>query len=111
MTSQYGACALNTGQAKLHARARTHSRTHRTHREICNTYCFSKATIICKRASVVRYTYIVGTLRKMDALRSSETSITNDHSTQPLYPRRLLFPMITLNRIKWALFAKAAQCV
>ena len=29
------------------------------HAEICNTYCFSTATMIRERASVLRYTYIV----------------------------------------------------
>ena len=29
------------------------------HAEICNTYCFSSATMIRERASVLRYTYIV----------------------------------------------------
>ena len=30
----------------------------RTHRQICNTYCFSTATITRERASLLRYTYI-----------------------------------------------------
>jgi hypothetical protein len=41
----------------------THTNTHagtcaHTHRQICNTYCFSTATMIRESASVLRYTYI-----------------------------------------------------
>ena len=39
-------------------RARAHARAH-THTQICNIYCFSTATIIRARASMLRYTYIV----------------------------------------------------
>jgi hypothetical protein len=49
-------------QGYMHARFRAYIRTHgsaRTHRPICNTYCFSTATMIRERASVLRYTYIV----------------------------------------------------
>ena len=31
----------------------------RTRRQICNTYCFSTAKMICERASVLRYTYVI----------------------------------------------------
>ena len=65
MTSQYGAYALHAGKARLHARTRMYTlkrpctHTHaRTHRSIYNTYCFSTATIIRERASVLRCTYI-----------------------------------------------------
>jgi hypothetical protein len=69
MTSQYGAYALHTGLPKLHARMRMHtftrtgtqmhSRTRaRTHKPISNTFCFSTATTISERASVLSYTYI-----------------------------------------------------
>jgi hypothetical protein len=64
MTSQYGAYALRVGLARLHARMHMHTpmrraptRTH-AHRQICNTYCFSTATVIRERASLLRYTYI-----------------------------------------------------
>ena len=56
MTSQYGAYALRGGLARLYARMRMHTRTHRP---ISNTYCFSTATMIRERASLLRYTYIV----------------------------------------------------
>jgi hypothetical protein len=59
MTSQYGAYALRAGLARLYAHAHTrprvwvttctHARTHAhacTQGPICNTYCFSTATII-----------------------------------------------------------------
>ena len=69
MTIQYGACALHAGHARLHKRknmhthsgnhTHTHTRTHahvptraHTRREICNTYCFSIATMIRQSASV-----------------------------------------------------------
>ena len=69
LTSQYGAYALHTGLARLHALicmhtptrsgtnmpARTHTRA-RAYRPISNTYCFSTATMIRERASVSRYT-------------------------------------------------------
>jgi hypothetical protein len=59
MTSQYGTYALHAGLARLHAlfRMHTHAGT-RTNRPISNTYCFSPATVIRERASVLRYTYI-----------------------------------------------------
>jgi hypothetical protein len=44
--------------AHSHALGKTRPPPH-THRQICNTYCFSKAIIIRKRASVLSYTYIV----------------------------------------------------
>jgi hypothetical protein len=43
-------------------RARVPTRTHSqacTHRPICNTYCFSTATMFRERASMLRYAYIV----------------------------------------------------
>ena len=59
MTSQYGACVLHAGQVRLRARAHTstHKRAHETthasinthahaHKEICNTYCFSTASVV-----------------------------------------------------------------
>jgi hypothetical protein len=53
MTSQYGAYALRAGLEKLYARTRKHA-----HRPICNTYCFSAATMLRTRASLLRYMYI-----------------------------------------------------
>ena len=44
-------CCMLDKQGYMHARARTH-------RQICNTYCFSTATMIRERSSVSRYTYI-----------------------------------------------------
>ena len=41
----------------MHAQARVHMHAH-THREICNTYCFSTAIIIRERALMLRYTYV-----------------------------------------------------
>jgi hypothetical protein len=41
-----------------HARMRAHA-----HTQICNTYCFSTATMIRERASMLRYTYIVRLVR------------------------------------------------
>ena len=67
MTSQYGADALNAGQARLHARSRAHAHAHapnhpraraHTHRQICNTFCFSTATMIRELASMLRLMYI-----------------------------------------------------
>jgi Fe-S oxidoreductase len=55
MTSQRGAYALLAGLARLyahghaHALGYPHARTHAqtcTHRPICNTYCFSTATVV-----------------------------------------------------------------
>ena len=60
-------CILDK-QGYIHARVcaspstRTPTRTHaraRTHRQICNSYCFVTATMIRERASMLRYTYIV----------------------------------------------------
>jgi hypothetical protein len=41
----------------------THEHAHtrlgtRTHIQICNIYCFSTATMLCERSSILRYTYI-----------------------------------------------------
>ena len=63
MTKQYGAYALHAGEARLHVctcpRSRTSTRTHaHTHTQICNTSCFSAATMIRERASLLRYTCI-----------------------------------------------------
>ena len=63
MTSQYGAYALHAEKARLHSRTLMHLRSGararaRTHRPISNIYCFSTATIIHERASMLRYTYI-----------------------------------------------------
>ena len=60
MTSQYGAHELHAGQARLHARTRMHTPMRLAHARThtCNTYCFTTATIIRKRASLLRYTYI-----------------------------------------------------
>jgi hypothetical protein len=69
MTSQYGVYALHAGLAELYARMRVHTpsrldthihtRAHaRTHKVISNTYCFSTATTIRERASVLCYTHI-----------------------------------------------------
>jgi hypothetical protein len=65
MTSQYGAYALHAGLARPYALIRMHTPTWpgtnmhaRTHRSISNTYCFSTATIIRERASMLGYKYI-----------------------------------------------------
>ena len=67
MTSQYSAYALRVGLARLYARMRMHTptrsgtRTHShacAHRPISNAYCFSAATMIRKRASLLPYMYI-----------------------------------------------------
>ena len=69
MTTRHGAYALHAGKTRLHAhphayapgnsRAPTRAQTNtHTHTEICNTYCFSMATMIRKRVSMLRYTYI-----------------------------------------------------
>jgi hypothetical protein len=64
MTSEYGAYALHAGLARLHARMRMytpgypHAHTHAhacTHRPVSNTSCFSAATMIRERASILRY--------------------------------------------------------
>ena len=59
MTSQHGAYALRSELAKLYARMHMHTLTRLgthmqartdaqalTHRPICNTYCFSTATMV-----------------------------------------------------------------
>ena len=70
MTSQHGAYALRARLASLHACMRMHmptrpgthmhARSARMHTQAnkCNTYCFFTATMIRKRPSVLRYTYI-----------------------------------------------------
>ena len=67
MTSQYGAYALHAGLLRLHAfmhmhtptRPGTHMHEHAcAHEPISNTYYFFTATMIRKRASILRYTYI-----------------------------------------------------
>jgi hypothetical protein len=57
ITSQHGAYAVPAGLARLHARMRMHTLTRpgthrhaRTHRQISNTYRFSTATMMSKRA-------------------------------------------------------------
>ena len=64
MTLRYGAYALQADLSRLHARMHTSTRlrTHmyaRTQTPIINTSCFSTATMIRKRASMLRYPYIV----------------------------------------------------
>ena len=46
-------CPLARVPSSTHALRRAH-----THRPLSNTYCFSMATMIRERASVLRYTYI-----------------------------------------------------
>ena len=66
LTSQYGAYALRAGLARLYAlmpmhtptRLSTHMHGARTHRPIHDTYCFSTATMIRERASLLRYKYL-----------------------------------------------------
>jgi hypothetical protein len=69
MTSQYGAYVSHAGLARLHvctytcshAQSPTHAHMRacaHKHRQICNAYCFSTATVIPKRASVLCYMYI-----------------------------------------------------
>ena len=59
MTSQHGAYALCAGLARLYARMRMHTSTRpgthiharasmHTHRPMCNTYCFSSATVVTR---------------------------------------------------------------
>ena len=50
VTITYGAYALHNGNARLHGA--------RIRRQACNTYCFSTATMIWERASILRYTFI-----------------------------------------------------
>ena len=55
------ACWINKAtctyaHAQTHAIWRARAHTH-THTQICNVYCFSTATIIRERASVLRYMY------------------------------------------------------
>ena len=53
------ACWINEATC-MHTLTRPGTRTHaREHTQICNIYCFSTATMICERALVLRYTYIV----------------------------------------------------
>ena len=67
ITSKYEAYALHAGYARLHARsaytrprARAPTLKHaHAQAEICNSYCFSSATMIRERASMLRYTYLV----------------------------------------------------
>jgi hypothetical protein len=63
MTSQYGAYALHAGLAWLQALTRMHTLTRPqarmqtqayTHWPVSNTYCFSMATMIRERASLLR---------------------------------------------------------
>ena len=52
----------HTSATFTHAHAHTQHSTRtkaRTHTQICNIYCFSTATMIRERASVLRFTYIV----------------------------------------------------
>jgi hypothetical protein len=65
MTSQYGAYALHAEKARLHPRTSMHtptrSGTHthaRTPSPASTNYCLSTATMIRKRASILRNTYI-----------------------------------------------------
>jgi hypothetical protein len=44
--------------AHAHAPGNTRARAH-THAQICNTYCFSTATMLRERAPVLLYKYIV----------------------------------------------------
>ena len=83
MTSQYGACALHAGKARLHSRMLMHTpilrvrtRTYaRTHRPVSNTCCFCTAAMIHERLAMLRFTYIacivsfrfVGTFRSRTA--------------------------------------------
>ena len=55
-----GAYELHAGKARLHARTHMHTRTRLGARtQICHICCFSTATTIRKRASELRYTYII----------------------------------------------------
>ena len=66
LTSQHGAYVLHTGLVRLHAlmlmdtptRPGNHMHV-RTHTQRNNTFCFSTATIIRERASMLCYTSIV----------------------------------------------------
>ena len=60
ITSQNGAYALHARQARLYARTHMHTTTRlgkythaRAHKPISTTYCFSTATMIRERASVL----------------------------------------------------------
>jgi hypothetical protein len=64
MTPQHGAYALHAGLARLHELVRMHTPTRPdAHMHACtntptiDTYCFSTAKIIRKRALILRYTY------------------------------------------------------
>jgi hypothetical protein len=67
MSSQYAAYAFHAGYARLHARTSIDTPTRQgmartrgcTHTQICNIYCFSPATMIRERCSVLHYTYVV----------------------------------------------------
>ena len=50
MEIEYGACALQAGYVRLHARMETpaHTRAY-IHREIYNIYCYSTATMVTRR--------------------------------------------------------------
>ena len=63
--------------ARMHARARAH--TH-THTEICNIYCFSTATIIHERASILRYAYVVCLLYYCNYYINKQTSSNTEKS-------------------------------
>jgi hypothetical protein len=50
MKTEYGACALQAGYVRLHARmeAPAHTRAY-IHKEICTIYCYSTATMVTRR--------------------------------------------------------------
>ena len=78
MTSQYGAYALHTGFARLHALMRMHMPTRKyAHRSTSNTYCFSMATMIRERASLLRYKYIACHVCFMSGLSIAEENRFN----------------------------------
>jgi hypothetical protein len=61
MTSQYGSYALHAGLVRLNVRMRIRTPAHpvtHMHTQTSNTYCFSKATMTRKRASMLRYMYL-----------------------------------------------------
>jgi hypothetical protein len=64
MTSQYDAYMLHAGLARLRALMHVHLPMHpgtdvHMHIPISNTCYFSTATVICKHATMLCYTYIV----------------------------------------------------
>jgi hypothetical protein len=73
MTSQYGACALHAGKARLHSRMLLYTPILRVLTD--QTCCFSTAVVIHERLSMLRFTYIacivsfrfVGTFRSRTA--------------------------------------------